>query len=56
MGGGFRFILLQHLHHKLVIAVHSRRLGKQPNTLRTEWGIACEYVAAISNRAGGKPC
>jgi hypothetical protein len=53
MGGGFRFILLQHLQRKLVIAVHSHRLGKQPNTLRAEWGIAREYAAAISGRAGG---
>jgi hypothetical protein len=53
LGGGFRFILFQHLQHKLVIVVHSRRLGKRPNTLQVEWGVVCEYAAAISGRAGG---
>jgi hypothetical protein len=53
MGGGFRFILQHHLHHKLVVAVHSHRLGKRPNTLQAEWGVAYEYAAAISGRAGG---
>jgi hypothetical protein len=33
MGDCFRFILLQYLHHNRVVAVHSRRRGKRPNTL-----------------------
>jgi hypothetical protein len=50
VGGGFRFILLQHFHHNLVIDVHSRRRGKWPNTLQAEWGVACECATAICGR------
>jgi hypothetical protein len=53
MDGGFGFILLRHLYHKLVVAVHSCWLGKRPDTLRAERGVACEYAAAISGRADG---
>jgi hypothetical protein len=53
VGGGFRFILLQHFHHNLVIDIHSRWQGKWPNTLRVEWGVACECAAAICGRGGG---
>jgi hypothetical protein len=43
MGGGFRFILLQQLHHNLFIAVHSRP---------AKWGVATECVAAFCGKGG----
>jgi hypothetical protein len=55
MGGGFRLILLQHLHHKLVVAFYSHRLSKWPNTLRAEWGVACEYAETLPAGGGITP-
>jgi hypothetical protein len=53
MGGSFRFILLQHLHHNLIVAVHSHQRGKWSKTLQAEWGVVCECAAANSGRADG---
>jgi hypothetical protein len=52
MGSDFRFIVLQHLHHNLVVAVHSGQPGRRPNTLRVEWGVATEYATSICGRGG----
>jgi hypothetical protein len=49
VGGGFRFILLHHLHHELVVAVYSGQRGKWTNTLRAGWGVAAVGTCGVGS-------
>jgi hypothetical protein len=51
VGGGFSFILLHHLHHELIVAVHSGRQGKWTNTLWAGWGVAYEWLPVPAAQA-----